>query len=156
MSVNFKILLLPGYFGCFIIFVISFLVPNKSIWSCPRTCTGDFVLISLGRPLLVCMSSRLEQAFLSHSRASLGEELGPATWPSRSSPCQRLLQIIQDNPQAAPAPQKLNVDFLTSCLVRITPVAHDDPAPLSHFFRGEEKGGKNGQVQDQEEQGGHR
>ena len=27
----FKILLLPGYFGCFTKFVISFLVPNKHL-----------------------------------------------------------------------------------------------------------------------------
>ena len=31
VSVNFKILLLPGYFGCFTKFVISFLVPNKHL-----------------------------------------------------------------------------------------------------------------------------
>ena len=31
VSVNFKILLLPGYFGCFIKCVISFLVPNKHL-----------------------------------------------------------------------------------------------------------------------------
>ena len=48
-SVNFKILLLPGYFGCFMKLVISFLVPNKHLF-CPRTCTGDFELISLESP----------------------------------------------------------------------------------------------------------
>ena len=31
VSVNFKILLLPGYFGCFIKSVISCLVPNKHL-----------------------------------------------------------------------------------------------------------------------------
>lgn len=31
VSVNFKILLLPGYFGCFIKCVISFLIPNKHL-----------------------------------------------------------------------------------------------------------------------------
>lgn len=31
VSINFKTLLLPGYFGCFIKFVISFLVPNKHL-----------------------------------------------------------------------------------------------------------------------------
>ena len=49
VSVNLKILFLPGYFGCFIKCVISFLIPNKHLLLI-QDCTGDFVLISLESP----------------------------------------------------------------------------------------------------------
>ena len=51
VSVNLKILLLPGYFVCFIKCVISFLIPNKHMLLF-QDCTGDFVLISLESPSL--------------------------------------------------------------------------------------------------------